>query len=335
MEDFKNKDFNWHDKKMSQELRLNLIKDHYGERYKIINGGKAFFEEAEDPSTIGRAIANTIENDIIIRDRKESELKRSDADRLNINAGEDIYNTFINEFVDLKGEKRFSGFKKNPGDIFTKYEINVEKFAEFMTLSQKNTDNMWLSREQLLSGENNEIYELWKKAREDKAIEDAGIGWTEAGTEEKRAAALAAIDVTREEFEKDINKNIRGDKAALWRWDANKGKPVPQPGFDGRLLGAMSIYANHTNPDGNTKAMMNYAKNRFLYGKDLDKFQDPFTFYKAGPPTPYMSPGYGGEHQQSGDTGPGGSFEHQDYHPDQPNIKSIINQDYKFVKRDN
>jgi len=307
MEDFKNKDFNWHDKKMSQELRLNLIKDHYGERYKIINGGKAFFEEAEDPNTMGRAIANTIENDLIIRDRKQSDLKRSDAAQLTISAGEDIYNTFIAEFVDLKGRK------KPDGDIFAKHEINANKFAEFMTLTQKNTGDIWLTRDQILSGENNDIYKLWAaKQKKDGVAED---------------------EITKDIFNKELNQNLVGDRAQLWRFTPN-GKREAQPTFDGNLLGAMSIYASHTHMGGNTNSMMNYAKNRFLYGKDVGKFSDPFKFYKAGPPTQYMPSGYGGEHQQSTGTGPGGDFEHQDV-AYLPTIESIIHQDYKIVKTNN
>ena len=301
MEDFKNKDFNWHDKKMSQELRLNLIKDHYGERYKIINGGKAFFE-AKDPNIVGRAIANTIENDIIKRDKKVSQLKRPKEDQLNISAGEDIYNTFMTKFVDFKGRK------KPTGDIFVKQEINANKFAEFMTLTQKKTGDLWVTRDQILKGENNEIYRLWAaKQKKDGKDED---------------------EITKEIFEKELNKNLIGEDAQLWRFTAD-GKREAQPGFDGRLLGAMSIYASHTHMGGNTNAMINYAKNRFLYGKDIDKFSDPFKFYKPGEPVPYMPSGYGGSHQQTMQSYEGGLGEDQMWHL--PDEEGIINQDYKFV----
>ena len=134
-------------------------------------------------------------------------------------------------------------------------------------------------------------------------------------------------------FNKELNQNLVGDRAQLWRFTPN-GKREAQPTFDGNLLGAMSIYASHTHMGVEKNSMMNYAKNRFLYGKDVGKFSDPFKFYKAGPPTQYMPSGYGGEHQQSTGTGPGGAQEHQDV-TYLPTIESIIHQDYKIVKTNN
>ena len=75
--------------------------------------------------------------------------------------------------------------------------------------------------------------------------------------------------------------------------------------------------------------MINYAKNRFLYGKDIDKFSDPFKFYKHGEPVPYMPSGYGGSHQQTMQSYEGGLGEDQMWHL--PDEEGIINQDYKFV----